>query len=322
MNTFLKKTAAIAGTTLVAAGGVNAKAPETVFFESEGAQVAGTLYLPEDYQADQTYPAVVIGGSLTAVKELMGARYGREMADRGIIALAIDYRNFGESGGQARQFDDPNEKAKDLSAAVTYLLSREDTTETSVGLLGICASGGAVLYAAANDARIGAVATVAGWFSEPSITPALYGGEEAVAELRSRGEAAWDAFDKTGQVEMILAYHDTDQTASHVGPMEYYMDQNRAAGVEAWKNEFAVMSWGPWLDFNAVSKASQVTSPTLIVHSDGSALPDQARKVHELLAGPKTLYWTEGAHMNFYDQDKEVTDASNAVAQHFKAYLS
>ncbi|MFL6835082.1 MAG: hypothetical protein ACJ8F0_21095 [Xanthobacteraceae bacterium] len=37
---------------------------------------------------------------------LMGGIYAAEMAQRGIIGLAIDYRNFGESGGEPRQYDD------------------------------------------------------------------------------------------------------------------------------------------------------------------------------------------------------------------------
>lgn len=76
------------------------------------------------------------------------------------------------------------------------------------------------------------------------------------------------------------------------------------------------------LDFNPVSKASRVTAPTLVVHSGGSAFPDQARKVYEQLAGPKELYRAKDEHFDFYDQAAQVRDAADHVAAHFRATLS
>lgn len=295
---------------------------ERVTFEVDGTQVVGTLHLPSDHNAGKTYSAAVVGGSLTSVKEMMAGGYAKKLAEQGILALAIDYRNYGESGGTARQYEDPALKADDLSGAVGYLKDRADVNASGVGLLGICTSGGNVLYAAAQDSRVGAVATVAGWFAEPSVAPLLYGSEERVQELRNTGSAARAKFEATGQNDLIPAYHDTDQTASHVGPMEYYMDKTRGGGVPEWDNELSVMSWNTWLDFDAVSQASKVTAPTLIIHSDESALPDQARKVHDLLAGPKKLHWTEGAHFDFYDGPAHVANSAKVVADFFKKNLA
>ena len=292
---------------------------ETVRFKADDLTLAGALYLPRDHVPGRRYPAAVVGGSLTSVQEQMGGIYAAELADRGVIALAVDYRNFGQSGGEPRQFEDPAGKSRDLSAAAAFLAERADVA--GVGLLGVCTSGGTVLYAAAEDRRIRAVATVAGWFAEPAVTPGLYGGPEAVAERRERGRVATRRYRETGVVDVIPAYHDTDQTASHVGPMEYYMDRARGGGVPEWRNEFAVMSWEPWLDFDPVARASRVTAPTLIVHSDDSALPDQARKVHGLLGGPKALHWATGQHFDFYDQPQPVQAAADAVAAHFRATL-
>lgn len=293
--------------------------PQTVRFPAGDSFVVAHLYLPEGYDPALRYPAVAVGGSLTSVKEQMGGIYAGEIARRGVMALAVDYRNFGESGGAIRQFEDPASKAEDLSAALRFLANRPDVAGT--GLLGVCTSSGTVLYTAAEDPAVGAVATVAGWFAEPAVTPALYGGAEVVGRHRAEGRAARERFEATGEVDTILAYHNTDQTASHVGPMEYYMDQTRGSGVPEWRNAFAVMSWEPWLDFDPVSRAARVTAPTLIVHSDGSALPDQARRVHERLDGPKALHWAEGAHFDFYDQADKVRESADRVAEHFHATL-
>ena len=89
-----------------------------------------------------------------------------------------------------------------------------------------------------------------------------------------------------------------------------------------WRNAFAVMGWGPMLDFDPVSKAPRVTAPTLVIHSDGSAFPEQARKVFELLAGPKELHGAEGEHLDFYDQAKQVRESADRVAAHFRTNLA
>jgi hypothetical protein len=296
-------------------------AMQSVRFTAGDSFVVGNLHLPEDYGPNKRYPALITGGSLTAVKEMMGGTYAAEMAKRGYVALAIDYRHYGESGGKARQYEDPLAKTEDLSAAVTYLASRSDVRADSIGLVGVCTSGGTVLYAAARDNRIAAVACVASHLAEPAITPQLYGGAEAVEQRRAAGRAAQSKFMRTGENDMIVAYHNTDQRASHVGPMEYYMDPTRGGGVREWTNAFAVMSWEPWLDFDPVSEAAQVSLPALIVHTDRCALPDQARKVYELLKGPKSLHWTDGYHFDFYDGVEKVREAANAADAHFREHM-
>lgn len=297
-------------------------APTKVRFDSGDSFIVGNLYLPGDYDDGSQYPAVVVAGSLTSVKEQMGGVYALEMSRRGFMALALDYRHYGESGGEPRQYEDPEAKALDLSAALTYLASRADVRSDGLLLLGVCTSGGTVLYTAARDERVAAVACVASHLAEPSITPALYGGEEGVASRREAAKTARAAYEATGENELILAYHNTDTTASHLGPMPYYMDQTRGGGVAAWTNAFAVMSWDNWLDFDPVSQAAGVTIPTLIVHTDLCALPEQARKTYAALKGPKTLHWTTGDHFEFYDGPEKVGEAVEVAAQHFRRHLA
>lgn len=294
---------------------------QKVRFAAGDSFVVGNLYLPAGYGPGVRYPAVVVGGSLTAVKEMMGGIYAAEMASRGYLALSIDYRHYGESGGDARQYEHPETKADDLVAAVTYLAGRSDVREGGIGLVGVCTSGGTVLYAAARDARIAAIASVAGHLAEPAITPLLYGGEDGVARRRAAGRAARVEYERMGRNTTILAYHNTDQSASHVGPMEYYMDKTRGGGIAEWTNAFAVMSWEPWLDFDPITAAANVRTPAIVVHSDGCALPDQARKVYDLLQGPKMLHWADGSHFDFYDGAK-VPEAADAVARHFGRHLA
>ncbi|MBM2578129.1 alpha/beta hydrolase [Jannaschia sp. Os4] len=291
---------------------------ETVRLKAGDREVVGNLYRPKG--AGGEVPAAVVAGSLTSVKEMMGGIYARALAERGVAALAIDYSDYGESGGEPRLFDDPSKKLEDLKAAAGHLAGRDDVS--GVGMLGVCTSGGNAMYVAADPGPVGAVATAAGWFSEPSITPDAYGGEDEVKKRREAGEAARRKYEETGEVETIPAYSDTDETASHMGPMEYYMDAARGGGVAAYDNRLAVMSWGPWMDFDPVARAAEAKVPVLIVHSDDSAFPDQAKKVHEALGAHGALHWTTGAHFDFYDHADKVAETADAVAAHFKAHLA
>lgn len=305
---------------------VNQQSQQKVRFSVGDSFIVGNLYLPTDYRPEERYPAIVVGGSLTAVKEQMGGIYAAEMARRGFLALAIDYRHYGESGGEPRQYEDPETKAEDLVASVAYLASRGDVRPSGIGLVGVCTSGGTVLYAAARDSNVGAVATVAGHFSEPSLAAQFYAGmfgtgPDVVERFLAEGRAARERYQRSGENTLITAYGVGGSGASHVGPMEYYMDLTRGGGVAEWKNAFSVMSWEPWLDFDPVSAAASVTAPTLIVHSDGSVLPEQARKIYGLLRGAKTLHWTDGNHFDFYDGPAKVREATDAIAAHFHRHL-
>jgi hypothetical protein len=82
--------------------------------------------------------------------------------------------------------------------------------------------------------------------------------------------------------------------------MDYYANPARGA-VKEWSNQMAETSWLNWLSFNGLAAAPSVTTPTLLVHSDCCALPDNAKTVHTLLAGKKQLAWIDkGTQTDFY----------------------
>lgn len=293
--------------------------PEKVSFQSGDGEVVGNLFLPQGYDPSHRYPAVAVGGSLSSVKEMMGGLYAGELASREIIALAIDYRNYGESSGAKRQYEDQASKAEDLSAALRFLKKRSDVSGT--GLLGICTSGGTIMYAAAKDPNVGAIAAVAGMFGEPALMVTMM-GQEAVDQRKAGGMAARVRYDETGVIEIVPTYEPGNAKAVSASASEYYVDEKRGGGVRPWRNEFAVMSWEGWLDFDPISQAARVRAPALIIHSDEAAFPEQARKAYGHLAGPKELHWADGKHFDFYDDGETVRQSADRIAEHFQRTLA
>jgi hypothetical protein len=47
------------------------------------------------------------------------------------------------------------------------------------------------------------------------------------------------------------------------------------------------MGLAEFLDFDPVSQASAITTPTMVVHSDGCAFPDEANNLYSELRGQK-----------------------------------
>src|SRR3954469_14387095 len=97
----------------------------------------------------------------------MSGTYAQTFADRGFVALAVDYAHYGESAGEPRQLESPAEKLSDLQAAVTYLTGLPYVQ--AVGMVGVCTSGGNAAYLGAAEPRLKALATVAAFLPGPAL---------------------------------------------------------------------------------------------------------------------------------------------------------
>ena len=151
-----------------------------VMFFSEGIQCYGRLFTPAGFGADSKAPAVVVapgwGESASSVEPIAAA-----LAVAGLVAMAIDYRGWGKSGGflqtvDAVKTDDrlrfsqmtarirvrrkrliPQHQILDIRNALYFLQGEPGVARTRVGLWGTGMAGGHVIVIAAIDARAKAV---------------------------------------------------------------------------------------------------------------------------------------------------------------------
>ncbi len=155
-------------------------AAKDVRFFSEGIECHGKIFTPKDFSAESKTPAVVLApgwGETAASIEKYAARF----AERGLVAMVIDYRGWGRSGGFIEAADQvktddrlrfsqmtarvrirrkrllPLQQILDIRNALYYLQGEPGVDRARVGVWGVDMAGGHAMIIAATDARIKAV---------------------------------------------------------------------------------------------------------------------------------------------------------------------
>ncbi|MBS0028287.1 alpha/beta hydrolase [Chitinophaga sp. 22321] len=295
---------------------------QKIQFFSEGALLSGHLYSPDNFNANEKYPTILVGGSWTTVKEQMSGLYAEALSKHGFITLAIDLRYFGESEGNPRFWENPTAKIADFKNAINYLHTVNGVDTANIFLAGICASSGYMANVAAQDNRIKAFATIAAWLHDHEALKLYYGGEEGVQSKIRQAREAKQKYAETGVADYVPCVSATDVTAAMYGDFSYYLDPERGAVPQWSADKFAVMSWEDWLNFNPMPVASNIPVPTLMIHSDHAVLPDYTK---QFFAGiphkDKVLHWTTGTQFDFYDNPRQVCESVAAINVFFKNHL-
>lgn len=154
-----------------------ASTAKDVEFYSEGVLCHARLFLPAGFTANASTAAVVLApGQAQTAASL--ERYGAAFARQGLVALAIDYRGWGKSGGflyiaDTVRWDDrlrfsqhtakvrtrrkrisPEHQLLDIRNAITWLQGEPGVDRARTGVWGTDLSGGHVITLAANDERV------------------------------------------------------------------------------------------------------------------------------------------------------------------------
>lgn len=194
---------------------------------------------------------------------------------------------------------------------------------SAVGMVGVCTSAGNAACLATIEPRLKALATVAAFLPSPALYATMF-GEAGLAQRKDASIASRRKYESTGEVDFVPAYSETDESAVNYRPVpgsyDYYLSESRG-NVPEYRNEAAVMGLAEFLEFDPLSRASAITTPTMVVHSDGSAFPDEARRLYDEVRGEKEIVWAEGNHFDFYDSPEQIDHAVANVARFFRKAL-
>ncbi len=160
-----------------AEGAVNAT---DVRFYSEDVQCYGKLFLPDGFSANGKAAAVVLAPGWGETEASID-KYASALAQKGMVAMAIDYRGWGKSGGylylaENVRYDDrlrfsqhtaklrvrrkrliPEDQVLDIRNAISYLQGEPGVDRARIGVWGADMAGGYAIEAAGIDPRIKAV---------------------------------------------------------------------------------------------------------------------------------------------------------------------
>lgn len=291
--------------------------PERLTFELDGSQLVGNLFRPV---SGGPHAAVVVAGPMTSVKEQVTGVYAAALARRGIAALAIDHRGYGESEGEPRQYEHYGRKIADLGAALNAVAAVEGIDSSKLGMAGVCLGSGYAAHVAAEQSDIvKALALVVGYYRDPQEMRAAdaSGFDEKVAQ----GRSARMHYEATGEVITIPAVALDGDAAMQTRELFDYYGTPRA-GVPNYTNAFAVMSREYFVPFDVQSAAPRIERPVCMVHSRNALSPHWAERFFEALNCEKDLHWLEGpSQVAFYDDPRLVEQAADLMAGHFRKYL-
>ncbi|MEU4420291.1 alpha/beta hydrolase [Actinoplanes sp. NPDC024001] len=300
-----------------------------VRFDSQGIELAANLYLP-DGAGERPLPAVVVGHPGTGVKEQAAGLYASLLAERGFITIAFDAAYQGESAGLPRGLEDPAHRIEDHKAAVSYLTTRPEVDADRIGLLGICASGGYGLNAAASDHRVKAVATVSGvdiarqfrHGADGDQDPAVFQGMLDAAAAARTAEAA-------GQGEQTFQlFPDTIEQARALGGQhgyegfEYYCTPRgghpRSTKRLTWTSIDHLALFDAWAAVPLIGPR-----PVLVIVGRRAVTAWMSIDSFQRAVGPKRLVFIDGAsHVDLYDKRDYVDPAVDELDAFFTTNLA
>ncbi|ACU70891.1 conserved hypothetical protein [Catenulispora acidiphila DSM 44928] len=302
-----------------------------VTFTSNGLKISGHLHLPQTIAAADTAtpaPAVVVGHPGTGVKEQAAGLYAGRLAAAGFIALAFDAAYQGESQGEPRGLEDPAQRVEDLKSAVSFLTTHPAVDPDRIGVLGICASDGYGLTAAATDHRIRAVATVSGvdiarqfkvgadGTQDPALFQSLLDAAAAArtAEARGEGGQTFSLFPATAQEAELGGPHAFEGWEYYCTPRAAH---ERSAKTLTWSSVDRIAT------FDGLATVSLIAPrPLLLIAGRQAVTSWMSVHAFQNATGPKELHWIDGAsHVDLYDKDEYVTPAIAKLAEFYTANL-
>ncbi|NOT63085.1 MAG: hypothetical protein HOP19_22990 [Acidobacteria bacterium] len=294
-----------------------------ITFYSDGIACYGKIFFPKGFSATGKTPGIVLGQGW-AGNHFSIEKYAARFAERGLVAMVIDYRGWGSSdpfiaqaqptvsrGEKEPVRDDkryteaktdvttkrtrliPLKQVEDYRNAISYLQGEPGVDPDRIGIWGSSFAGGNTVVTAALDARVKAIAMQ---------VPAISGKNAAPAPVPLTGRALEDAIARarTGKGDEF----------------ETGFSYRRMVDVET--NQM-VAEYRPFHYLKAVGNR-----PVMFIVAEKEELfrnADNAGAAMEVLTGPKKLVTVAGiTHFEMYINEAfEIS--SNAAAAWFREHL-
>ncbi|MDR9826468.1 alpha/beta hydrolase, partial [Vibrio sp. FNV 38] len=301
---------------------------QAVSFDVNGSKLSANLYLPANYSEEQLSKAIVMVAPQGGLKEQTAGIYAKELAEQGFVTIAFDHRTYGQSGGEPRQTENPNWKAEDIKAAISYISTLKGVNADEVGVLALCSGAGYGVLAAINDARIKAFATVSGVFDFREREVGLDGINKPSAEQKQNFQEkmlvsaqARQQFFETGIMEYTPLVPDLTAETSDFWKQGYDYYRTERGFIDGWENKRSAISMEARYSVNTsflLSQLDDLDTPFIAIAGTKAFTYPFSQDAVNRAEGQKALYSIEGAtHFDLYDNAKYVNDAVGKLTEFY-----
>lgn len=288
-----------------------------VTYYSDGVACFARVFFPAGFSADGSTPGVVIAQGWTGFADTI-VKYGARFAERGLVAMAIDYRGWGKSDGfvslvdRIKTADDtrfteasarvrikrtrllPEKQVEDIRNAISWLQGEPGVDRDRIGIWGSSYAGGHVLTVASIDSRVSAVVSQVSGVAGHNATPGPVELEGRLLDdaIRRAREGQGSEF-QTGFSQPRMVDTETLQSTREYRPM---------LRVPLIPDSVAVL-------FLLAENDELIDNET------------NGKAAHALVKGPKELIeYPDIGHFDIYIDD-HFEKASNEAANWFRQYL-
>ncbi|MCT4647115.1 MAG: hypothetical protein N4A74_19155 [Carboxylicivirga sp.] len=300
-----------------------------VTFKSFGAELVANLYLPEGFDANKKYKAIVGASPFPQVKEQVLGTYGPEMAKRGFVFLAFDYLGMGDSPALPGEFKQSRYMFRLIENtwdAVSYLGTLPFVEE--IHGLGVCQGGSIIASAAVTDHRIKKIALVSGMMAADAFQ---WTDKKIVNQMIATANASAQKMYETGQADYVAPFGLNDEQSREeyvelagtpmAGESYDYYGRDGYRGPKAVKN-FTNMHIADQAMQSLFSLcehyADKIVQPSLIIYSTTAFTSVCSTQFIEKLTNEhKVLALEEFGHVDFYYKPEAVKISADAVTEFF-----
>jgi len=259
----------------------------------DGSKIVGILGLPAAIPAGERRPAIVFCVGFSLVKEVWLLDFARRLRAAGHVTLNIDYRGFGESGGEPRCRLSPRMQVEDVRAALTFLETVPEVDPARLAVFGISLGARVAAGAAAADRRVRAGVVIAG----PGDLERVWSASPGFAAFRDKVHAARQKYTRTGEVSYVrvekLLAADPETVAFLVEEQQRH---------PRWRLEVSFESLEDLFTFSA-ERGLERSSGLLFIHPAADALIDssESKSMYARAGEPKAYVPLEGLrHAQIY----------------------
>ena len=282
--------------------------PKDVIFRSAGLRCSGALYVPEGLRPGQRAPAIVLASGFAGEMSFgVSGAFAERFAHAGFVALAFDYRHFGDSEGEPRHQLFPLDEVEDVRNALTWVAGQPEVDASRVYLWGTSYGGGIVVYAATFDHRVkGVVAQVPYLVDIETRFQQDPSGWASQGQFLQRDRVERYTSGRTGTIKIVSA---GEEPCVLPGPESFDEYQALARGSPkrpaTWRNEITLESLEKIREFDPVHTIPLLSpTPLLIVAAQHDSLipVEVLRRARERAGGNATLKELPIKHFEVYSE--------------------